>query len=73
MNKAGLVEEVANRTGLTRKVSREAIDAVISAITDCMGREEKVTLAGFGTFQVMGRKARKGSQSPDKASYKYSS
>jgi len=60
MNKAELVEEVANQTGLTRKVSREAIDAVISAITDCLGGEERVTLVGFGTFQVMERKARKG-------------
>lgn len=60
MNKAGLVEQVANQTGLTRKASREAIDAIISAITDSLVREEKVTLVGFGTFQVMERKARKG-------------
>ena len=60
MNKAELVEKVSNQTGLTRKTSREAIDAVISALTDCLGREEKVTLVGFGTFRVMERKARKG-------------
>ena len=60
MNKAELVEEVANQTGLTKKTSREAVDAVISAITDSLGREEKVTLVGFGTFQVMERKARRG-------------
>jgi DNA-binding protein HU-beta len=60
MNKAQLVEEVSDQTGLTRKVSREAVNAVISAITDSLGREEKVTLVGFGTFQVMERKARRG-------------
>jgi len=60
MNKAELVEEVTNQTGLTKKVSREAVDAVISAITDSLAREEKVTLVGFGTFQVMERKARRG-------------
>ncbi len=60
MNKAELVEEVANQTGLTKKTSREAVDAVISVITDSLGREEKVTLVGFGTFQVMKRKAREG-------------
>ena len=59
MNKAELVEEVANQTALTKKVSREAVDAVMSAITDCLSREEKVTLVGFGTFQVMKRKARR--------------
>ena len=60
MNKAELVEEVANQTGLTKKVSRDAVDAVISAITDSLDREKKVTLVGFGTFKVVERKARKG-------------
>ena len=60
MNKADLVEKIANQTGLTKKTSREAVDAIISAITDCLGREEKVTLVGFGTFQVMERKTRRG-------------
>ena len=44
----------------TKKASREAVDAVISTITDSLGGEEKVTLVGFGTFQVMERKSRKG-------------
>jgi len=60
MNKRELVEEVANQTGLTKKVSREAVNTLISAITDSLVREEKVTLVGFGTFQVMERKARRG-------------
>jgi len=57
MNKADLVEEVANETGLTKRMSREAINAMISAITDSLAREERVTLVGFGSFQVMERKA----------------
>ncbi|TET44706.1 HU family DNA-binding protein [Candidatus Aerophobetes bacterium] len=60
MNKAELVEEVANQTGLTRKASREAIDAMTSVVTDALARGEKVTLVSFGTFQVMERKARRG-------------
>jgi len=60
MNKAELIEEVSGETGLTKKVSREAVDAVISAITDSLAGGEKVTLVGFGTFQVMERKARRG-------------
>jgi len=60
MNKAELVEELANQTGLTKNVSRETVDAITSAITDSLVREEKVTLVSFGTFQVMERKARKG-------------
>jgi len=58
MNKAQLVEEVSAGTGLSKRAAREAVDAVISAITDSLGREEKVTLVGFGTFQITERKAR---------------
>jgi len=60
MNKAELVEEVSDQTGLTKRTSREAVDGIISAITDSLGKEERVTLVGFGTFQVMERKARTG-------------
>jgi len=60
MNKAELVEEVRTKTGLTKKTSREAVDAIISAIADSLATEERVTLVGFGTFQVMERKARRG-------------
>jgi len=60
MNKADLVKEVANHTGLTKKISREAINAVISAITNSLAREDRVTLVGFGTFRVAKRKARRG-------------
>ncbi len=60
MNKADLVGQVANQTGLTKKVSKEAVNAIISAMTDSLAREERVTLIGFGTFQVVNRKARKG-------------
>jgi len=58
MNKAELIEEVIGKTGLTKRMSREAVDAVTSAISDSLGREEKVTLVGFGSFRVMERKAR---------------
>jgi DNA-binding protein HU-beta len=60
MNKAELVEEVSAEIGLTKKASREAVDAITSVITDTLARQEKVTLVGFGTFQVVERKARTG-------------
>lgn len=60
MNKAELVEEVVNETGLTRRTAREAVNTVTSVITDVLARGEKVTLVGFGTFKVMERKARTG-------------
>jgi len=60
MNKAELVENVASQTGLTKKTSREAVGAMTSVVTDALARGEKVTLVGFGTFQVMERKTRTG-------------
>ncbi len=60
MNKAELVEEVVNRTGLTRKAVREAVSTTTSVITDTLARGERVTLVGFGTFKVVERKARAG-------------
>lgn len=60
MDKADLVEEIANQVGLTKKVSREAVGAITSVITDSLTKEEKVTLVGFGTFQDRERKIRKG-------------
>ena len=60
MNKAELAEEASGKTGLTKKVTQNVIDAVIEAIGDTLSRGEKVTLVGFGTFQVASRKARRG-------------
>ena len=60
MNKAELVEEVVTQTGLTKRAAREAVDTATSVITDALARRDKVTLVGFGTFQVMDRKARRG-------------
>ena len=60
MNKAELAEEASGKTGLTKKVTQNVIDAVIETIGDTLSRGEKVTLVGFGTFQVASRKARRG-------------
>ncbi len=60
MNKAELIEELASQTGLTKRASGRVVNAVVSAISDCLATGEKVTLVGFGTFQVVNKKARRG-------------
>jgi len=50
MNKAKLVEEVSNKTGLTKKDTRNIIDAVTNTIKSTLSKGEKVTLVDFGTF-----------------------
>ena len=51
---------MAGKVGLTKKEADNVVDAITSAITDSLERNEKVTLVGFGTFQVMEREARRG-------------
>ena len=60
MNKAELIEEVSGKTGLTKKKIGNVVDALTETITNTLSKGEKVTLVGFGTFQVMERKARRG-------------
>lgn len=56
MNKAELASEVSSKVGTTKKETQNVIDAVIETIGDTLSRGEKVTLVGFGTFQVTSRK-----------------
>lgn len=60
MNKAGLVDAVAKATGLTKKDSAAAVDAVFGAIKKALKKGEPVAIVGFGTFKVNKRKARTG-------------
>lgn len=60
MNKAELANEVSAKTGLTKKETQNVIDVLTETIGDTLGKGEKVTLVGFGTFQVASRKARRG-------------
>ncbi len=60
MNKAELVELIANKTGTSKRQSEECVDLVITAITKSVAKGEKVTLVGFGTFERRDRRARKG-------------
>jgi DNA-binding protein HU-beta len=60
LNKTELIAAVAAKAGFSKKVAGEAVDAVVSAVSDALKKGDKVTLIGFGTFEVRTRKARKG-------------
>jgi len=64
MNKAELADALAERTGIQRKDSRAAVEALFDPesglIAQALQRGEKVSLTGFGTFEVRERKARTG-------------
>jgi nucleoid DNA-binding protein len=59
MNKGDLINEVSKVVG-TKKAAQEAVDCVFSTITKALKKKDAVALAGFGTFKVAQRKARKG-------------
>jgi DNA-binding protein HU-beta len=60
MNKAELISAVAQQSGLTKKDSEAAIDALVSVIEETLAKQDKVVLVGFGTFETKNRAARKG-------------
>jgi DNA-binding protein HU-beta len=60
MTKTELIDQVAAASGLTKKDSGKAIDAVFDTITQTLSKGEKVQLIGFGSFETRRREARKG-------------
>lgn len=60
MNKAELIRQVAEETGLTKKETEGAVNAAIRLMTDSLARGERVQLVGFGSFDVKERSARQG-------------
>ena len=60
MNKGDLAAAVAEKTGLTKKASTEAIDVIFGAITEALANKEKVQIIGFGTFETRERAERTG-------------
>lgn len=60
MNKAELIEAIAEKTELTKKDSEKALAAVLDTISATLKAGDKVALIGFGTFGVKERPARTG-------------
>ena len=60
MNKTELVAAVAEKTGASKKDSEKAVNAVFESITNALVAGDKVSLVGFGAFEVKERPARIG-------------
>ena len=58
MTKVELIAQVAEKTGTSKKASEEAVAAVLASITEALQNGEKVSLVGFGTFEVKERAER---------------
>ncbi len=60
MNKAELIAAISEKAGLSKKDSDSALNATIDAIAEALKKGDKVSLVGFGTFEVRARAARMG-------------
>jgi DNA-binding protein HU-beta len=60
MNKAELVEAIANGAGLNKTQADAALNAALAAIKSEMSKGRDISLIGFGSFKVAKRAARMG-------------
>jgi DNA-binding protein HU-beta len=60
MNKAELISLVSRKTNLTKKETELVLSTILETIVDVVASGEKITLVGFGSFEVRERKAREG-------------
>ena len=60
MNKAELIDAVAEGADISKADATRAVDAVVDQITNALKGGDQVTLIGFGTFAVKDRAARTG-------------
>jgi DNA-binding protein HU-beta len=60
MNKAELVGSVATKAGLSKADAEKAVNAFTETVIEALQGGDKVSLIGFGAFEVRERAARKG-------------
>ncbi len=58
MNKAELVNVMAEKAGLTKVDAKKALDAFLGAATGAIKKGERISLVGFGSFSTAKRPAR---------------
>ena len=60
MTKTDLIAQVAANTEMSKKSAEAAVNAVFDALSKGMAEGEKITISGFGTFEVRERAERQG-------------
>ncbi|HEY9647580.1 MAG TPA: HU family DNA-binding protein [Chroococcidiopsis sp.] len=60
MNKSELVDAIAAKASVTKKDADAVLSAAVESIIEALASGDKVTLVGFGTFEVRDRAAREG-------------
>jgi len=60
MQKTDFIARVAEQTGVSKRITRQVIEAALDTIAQNLANGEKVVLTGFGTFELRQRQARRG-------------
>ena len=50
MNKAELIEALAQRSGLQKQKAKKLLEAYVDIVTEAMSHNEEIVLVGFGTL-----------------------
>ena len=58
MTKADIVDQISERTGLTKKDVAETVDSFLNAVARALANGHHIEIRGFGTFRVKDRKSR---------------
>lgn len=60
MNKGELVDAIASKADVTKKEADVILTALLDTILETVASGDKVSLVGFGSFEVRDRQAREG-------------
>lgn len=60
MTKAEMIVAVAEKAGMTKKDAEKVVTAVLETVTETLKKGDKITLTGFGSFEVKTRAAHAG-------------
>ncbi|MCI8596933.1 MAG: HU family DNA-binding protein [Lachnospiraceae bacterium] len=60
MNRVEVVAAMAEKTGLSKKEAEKVLKAFMNIVAERLKMDEKIQVAGFGTFKAFARKARVG-------------
>ena len=60
MTKAELINLIAEKGDYSKKDAEKALTTVIDSVSETLANGEKISLVGFGTFEVSERAAREG-------------
>lgn len=60
MNRSDIAVAMAAASGVSKSVAEKALNAALASVTEELVAGRRVTLAGFGTFRPVARRARTG-------------